>query len=135
MDNIQQTDIWLTDLERALQERDLFEQVAYLEGRIRRAEAWLEAHPDADEVWYERFEALVDRQAELLDRIALLRSGQPVEVAVRLPADYAGVVGREWEELENGEIVAWFTPDELEAAAWVHTILCRKAPDALYWAA
>lgn len=132
---VQKADVWFADLEQALQERDLFEQATYLEARIERAEAWLKAHPDADEVWYERFEYLVDRQAQVLDRIALLHSGRPVEVAVRLPADYTGPVGREWKELENGEVLAWFTREELEAAMWANTLFCQKEVNEIYCAA
>lgn len=132
---VQKTDVWFTDLERALQERDLFEQAAYLEARIERAEAWLKAHPDAEEVWYARFEYLVDRHAQVLDRIAWLRSGRPVEVAVRLPADYTGPVGHQWEERGNGELLAWFTPEELEAAAWANALFCQREVNEIYCAA
>lgn len=116
-------DVWLADLEDALSRRDLFEQAAYLETRIARTDAWLDENLDADEVWFERFETLCDMHADVLDRIGLL-ADDGVELCVLLPADYAGAVGHQWQELDSGELLAWFTRDELEAAGWINTALC-----------
>lgn len=119
------SDIWLADLEKALRRRALFEQATYLEDRIAQADVWLDAH-DADDIWYERFLLLTELHASVMDAIALLQCDDPderIEVCLLLPTDYAGPVGRKWEETDDGEILAWFTRDELETAVWANTAL------------
>ncbi|MDQ7028606.1 MAG: hypothetical protein Q9O62_01885 [Ardenticatenia bacterium] len=128
-------DVWMAELEHHLEGHDVFARADLLERSIARLDAWLEAYPDAEDRWYELFEELVDRHAATLEQIALLRSGAPVEVAVRLPAHYKGPVGSTWHMGSNGECVAWFTPEELEVVAWAHAALCQTASNEIYCAA
>lgn len=129
-----QQDVWLADLKETLSRRDLFEQAAYLETRIERADVWLDENLDADEVWSERFETLCDMHADVMDRIAMIADDH-VELRILLPADYAGAVGHQWQELDSGELLAWLTRDELEAAGWVNTALCAIELDEMASAA
>ncbi|GEM_PF-5912163 len=116
-------ELWLADVNRSLRGHDLFAQAVLLEHHMAQLEAWLDAHPEADEKWYALLEHIADHHAATLERIALLRHGGALEVAVRLPAWYRGPVGHSWTVLGNGEIIAWFTPEELETAAWASAAL------------
>jgi hypothetical protein len=122
---------WAARLDRELADLDLWEQRRRLEARIKQADTWLARHPQADPTAFDRLDALLERHAQVVDKLAALSDVEGALIGVVLPADFGGAVPSCWERLPDDRILAWFTKAELEAATLVNSALSELALESL----